>query len=103
MYLINTTFQAETAVVEPFLDYLDRYIPAVEERTGLHSPILTRMTSHAEDETTDTETFALQFRVPSQAELESYSTNILPGLFERLYKMFGEKVMYFTSVLEIIR
>lgn len=103
MYLVNTTFQAELSVAEKFLEELDRFIPSVERTTGLHSPVLTRVASHPAEASADTATFALQFRVPATAELKRYEESILPELFGRLYKAFGERVLYFTTILEIIR
>lgn len=103
MYLINTTFQAELQIADKFLDMLDAYIPSVEEKTALHSPVLTRVASHPSEGTPDTDTFALQFRVPSQRDLDTYTGKVLPELFKNLYRTFGERVLYFTTVLEIIR
>lgn len=103
MYLVNTTFQAELSVAEKFLEELDSFIPTVERSTALHSPVLTRVASHPAEGSADTATFALQFRAPSAAELDRYDSSILPELFGRLYKLFGERVLYFTTILEVIR
>lgn len=103
MYLINTTFQADIASAPGLLDFLDEYVAKVEKMTGLHSRVLSRMTSHADDESAGTETYALQFRVPSRKELVRYTGAFLPVMDEVLTKRFGRGVVHFTTVLEILK
>lgn len=103
MYLINTTFQVELPIADEFLDVLDYFISDNSKRGDLHSPILSRLSTHLSDETIDTETYALQFRVSSRAVLDHFQRFELNALLKRLFSRFGRRVMFFTSVLEIIK
>lgn len=104
MYLINTTFQAEESVAADFISSVTaEFIPAVERDSKLHSSILSRLKLAPEQTTPGTETTALQFRAPSAQARDEYLENILPAFLESTFKRWGQKVLYFTSVLEIIR
>ncbi len=91
------------SVAPQFIDYIDAFIKRTTELSALHSPVLSRFDAPAEEGQVATESYALQFRAPSQAELKNYEETFLPILFNALYGAFGEKVMYFTTVLEVIR
>ena len=103
MYLVNTTFLVEPALEKVFPAEIEDFICAVEKDTDLHSPVLTRVNAPAADDEPEGVNFALQFRAPSGEAMKKYHDELLPQLFRMLYKRYGDKVLYFTTILDVIR
>lgn len=104
MYIINTTFQVDNDVQKEFLhDIGEEFLSFVQGNSSLHSAILSRVSLHPSQGTPGTEAFALQMRAPSAEARDEYMEQLLPNLLADFGRRFGQKVMYFTTVLDIVK
>lgn len=105
MYLINTTFQADNDISADFVDFVsNEMIPVAVHECGMADPVFTRIRPHAGSDTTEKTTgYALQLRAPSESAFESYCSDCLPAFLEALFGRWGQRVVHFTSVLDIIK
>ncbi|MDE6312002.1 MAG: DUF4286 family protein [Muribaculaceae bacterium] len=103
MHLVNTTFLVESSLEKQFPSEIEDFICMVEKETDMHSPVLTRVNAPKSEEEPEGTNFALQFRAPTGEAMRKYHDELLPQLFRMLFKRHGEKVLYFTTILDVIR
>ncbi len=103
MYLINTTFLVEPKLEKLFPSEVEDFIGMVDRDTDLHSPVLTRVKAPQGEGEPEGVNFALQFRAPTADAMKKYHDELLPLLFRELFTRHGDKVLYFTTILEVIR
>ncbi len=75
------------------------YMPKVEDSEMLRKPRLSRVLSHHDQ---DSECFALEFQVEDTATLHHWYTQHGMELEKELRRMFGKKVVWFSTLLELI-
>ncbi|MEG1617539.1 MAG: DUF4286 family protein [Bacteroidales bacterium] len=100
MIIFNTTYHVEMATVDDFVTYVrNQFVPAATRSEELTHPRLTRILSH-EDE--GGVSFALQFQVTDPMKLDDWYDEIGDELNEEFVANFGEKVVGFSTLMEVI-
>ena len=83
-----------------FVIYIhEQFIPATQEQGDLKKPRLTRILSHKDQET---ECFSLQFETESTATLHHWLVNQGNKLNGDLNKLFNNKILSFSTLMEVI-
>ncbi len=101
MLIYNTTYHVEINDARNFVIWLNEcYIPEVEKRTELKNPRILRILSHKEPES---ECFSLQWEVENSATLHHWHTQQGAKLNEEMMKLFKDKVLAFSTLMEVIR
>ncbi len=105
MYLFNTTFQVDDAIASDFIDFLrDEYIKVACSGCGFVQPLLTRVMAAQDAGTGEPSTsYALQMRAPSRRILDDFMTGTGPELLRLISDRWGMRVLFFSSVLEIMK
>ena len=100
MLVYNTTYHVGNADARNFVIWINEcYIPKVLDHGTLKNPRLSRVLSHREQ---DSECFALQWEVESMAEMHHWHTEQGEGLNDELLKIFKEKVIAFSTLMEVL-
>lgn len=100
MLIYNTTYQVENDDARNFVIWLHEvYMPQVEEQGLLKHPRLTRILSHKEQET---ECFSLQWETEDSRTLHQWHTAIGGRLNQEMLKVFKDKVIAFSTLMEVI-
>ena len=104
MYLVNTTFGVDGPLAADFAEYIHtRFIPAATSGSGLYAPLLSRvMEQHPEEGAPESHTMALQMRARDAKALERYCAETSPALLQAIRERWGDRVVSFTTVLEVI-
>lgn len=99
MLIYNTTFQVDGDISEHFLIWLkESYIPETEKHGALKAPRLCRVLSHRDEGSS----YSLQWEVESSSLLHRWHLEQGVPLNEELVKMFGNKVIGFPTLMEVI-
>lgn len=100
MIVFNTTYHADNARKEEFIEWLKAvYIPAVLGHGALQEPRLTRI--FAEDESEGT-SLSLQFNSPDTDTLQRWHRECGEPLLDDMRERFGNQVLGFSTLLEVI-
>lgn len=100
MLVYNTTYQVNIEDARNFVIWIHQcYIPNVIEFGQLKKPRLSRIISHKEE---GSECFSLQFEVESSARLHHWYNKQGAQLNKELIDLFKEKVVAFTTLMDII-
>jgi len=100
MLVYNTTYNIDEDVLSNFLIWLHEvYVPEIEKNGILSNHRLLRVLSHREE---NTESFTLQWEVESSALLHRWHVEVGGKLNNELVKMFGNKVVGFPTLLEVM-
>ena len=100
MLIYNTTFQTESGDAENFIIWIHQvYIPKAKESGILRNARLSRILSHHDE---SSECFSLQFEVESSAQLHEWYKKDGNPLHEEMLKLFDNKVVGFTTLMEVI-
>lgn len=100
MIIFNTTYHADNARKDEFIDWLkESYIPTIVEHGLLREPQLTRIFADNEDEGTS---LSLQFKSPDTESLERWHEECGEALLAEMQKRFGDQVLGFSTLLEVI-
>lgn len=100
MLIYNATYQIDFADARNFVIWIHQvYIQKVLELGLLKKPRLCKVLSHHD---TDSECFSLQFEVPDSAILHKWYSQQGASLHEEMIKVFKDKVVGFTTLLEVI-
>lgn len=101
MLIYNTTYQTSIEDARNFVIWLSEfYIPEVEKSGLLRNPRLTQILSHKEQ---DTECFSLQWETDDSATLHRWHTLQGMKLSEEMMKVFKDKVVGFSTLMEVIK
>ena len=100
MIVYNTTYTMPVNDARDFVIWVsESMVPRVEEHGLLSEPKLLRILSHHDQET---ECFSLQFNVESTAMLHKWYTQQGASLQQELTKMFDERIVGFSTIMEEI-
>ena len=102
MVLLNTSFHMHRSVEKDFLHWIrTAYAPALESHGGMGYPTFARIDTTADEETTVGYCFQM---TADSAELASrwHDSQEAAALRDRLTRACGEKLVYFTTCMEII-
>ena len=100
MILLNTTFIVHKSIEKAFISWVnDTYIPAAEQSGIFIEPLLSRILLETDPEATS---FALQMRAHSHQEANTWHDCDAAALKSDIAKMWGEKMLHFTTFMEII-
>ncbi|MFD1629526.1 DUF4286 family protein [Pseudopedobacter beijingensis] len=98
MIIFNVTSIVEDSVHQDFYNFMhDIYMPAVLASNKFADAKLFRLTEPVNEGVT----YCAQYTAHSPADLEVYRNEYLPELHHRLMKQFPEKIVVFSSVLEL--
>ena len=99
MLIYNTTFHTEDDVHDHFLIWLrESYIPEVEKYGILKLPRLCRVLSHHDEGTS----YSLQWEVDDSTCLHRWHLDQGKTFNEELTRMFGNKVIGFPTLMEVV-
>lgn len=100
MILLNTTFLVHKSIEREFIDWVhNTYIPTAVE-TGIFSdPLLSKVMIETDPEGTS---YAVQMRAESHNMASQWHDNEAATLKNSLVKSWGEKVLHFTTFMEVI-
>lgn len=100
MYIFNTTYHIESDIKEIFIAWLrEVYIPTAMHRDELSEPQLCRVIA---EEDTGGDNFSLQFHVADPNRLETWYDETGADLDNAIREKFGDRVLGFNTLLEII-
>jgi hypothetical protein len=100
MLVYNTTYQMELNDAREFVIWINEcYIPQVLTHGALKNPRLLRILSHKDQET---ECFSVQWEVEDSAQLHRWHTEQGMHLNEELGKVFKDRVVGFSTLMEVI-
>lgn len=100
MLIFNTTFHIDDDIHDACIQYLKSVYVAQALASGfLHSPRLTLI--HAQHEEGGT-SYSLQLMVKNKEVLDYWHQNIGQGLDEEMKRLFGNKIVGFSTLLEEI-
>ncbi len=100
MLVFNTTYTVTNEDARNFVIWVHQvYMPRALEQGKMSKPKLLRVLSHKDEAT---ECFSVQFNVESTADLHTWYTQSGSKLNEELVKMFGDRVVGFSTILEEI-
>lgn len=100
MLVYNTTYHVENADARNFVIWINEcFIPKILEQGTLRNPRLSRVLSHREQ---DSECFALQWEVESMTDMHHWHTAQGKVLNDELLKTFQQRIVAFTTLMEVI-
>lgn len=100
MLVYNITFQVDLGDARNFVIWVHQaYIPRTLEGGILQKPRLCQILSHHD---ADSECFSLQFEVENSAALHRWYQDCGRALHEEMLKIFNQKVVAFTTLMEVI-
>ena len=100
MILLNTTFHVHTSVNEPFIEWVKAtYIPSAMKSGLFTAPLFTRIMMQVDPEATS---YAVQLQASSHTEAEAWHDSMGTQLKDALAREVGERVLHFTTYMEII-
>lgn len=100
MILLNTTFHVHTSVNDAFIKWVkDTYIPKALESGHFSQPIFTRIMMQVDPEAVS---YAVQLQSSSHSDAESWHDTEAAQLKEELARLWGERVLHFSTYMEII-
>lgn len=101
MTLLNTTFHVHTSVNDLFIRWVKEiYVPKAMENEQISNPVFTRIMTQVDPEATS---YAVQLQVSSHSEAEAWHDSIAAQLKDALAREVGERVLHFTTYMEIIK
>ena len=100
MILLNTTFHVHTSVNNAFIQWVkSTYIPKALESGHFSQPIFSRIMMQVDPEAVS---YAVQLQASSHCDAETWHDTIAAQLKEELARLWGERVLHFSTYMEII-
>ena len=100
MLIYNTTYHVEEDQEKYFLIWIQEYyFPEIEKNGILHVPRILRVLSHREE---GSACFSVQFEVEDSARLHRWHCEQGVKLNDELLRIFGDKVVGFPTLMEVI-
>lgn len=97
--IYNVTYKVELAIADEFFKWMAEEHVINVLKTGMFDSVsLTRV--RLDDK--DGETFAYQYKTPSEQYLHKFTTELAPDLDAAIHKRFPNKFVYFSSILEVV-
>lgn len=101
MVLLNTTFHVHNSVTAEFIDWVYRtYIPKAMASGLFTDPIVSRILVETDPEGTS---YAVQLRTNSHEKACQWHDNDAGDLKTGLAQKYGERILHFTTFMEIIK
>ncbi len=101
MYIFNTTYHADGAHIEPFLEWIKKeYIGRAVQSKQLSDPQLALIM--AKENGSDGNNYSLQFKVESIDILESWYKETGTDLLNEMHLKFVHGVSGFSTIMKII-
>ena len=99
MYIISTTFAVEPPIHGLWYKFItEKFLPRLEQDSG-ESPVFTRVLSQAAEEHY---TYSVQCRCSDIPFYNRFMSHIMADYTEIAEPMFGDKALYFTTLLKRI-
>jgi hypothetical protein len=99
--IVNTTFVVERQLTEQWMTWLRlAYVAEALSLGNLTAPLLTRIITA--DGPADSDSYALQMRARSAADLDRWLSTLQPDLLGRMAGRWGQHVLHFTTTMEEI-
>ncbi len=99
MYLFNTTFYIDDAVMNDWIAWLrTTYIPMMQTSGTFSNPLVYRVHSLQNDE--GSSSIAVQFTVQTMDDIRQWDETISLRVEQSVLGVFGTKVLHFWTVLE---
>lgn len=100
MYIVNTTFLVDGSIHSAWLELVKgKFLPYLQKQKEEQQPqiVFTRLLSQ---ECQEAFTYSIQFSVSDMEGYNRYMQELFPEYLEIATPLFGEKVLYFTSLLK---
>lgn len=100
MTLLNTTFHVHKSVDALFVKWIKEiYLPLANESGLFSNPLFTRIMMQVDPEATS---YAVQLQAHSLNEAEAWHDDTAAKLKDAIAREVGERVLHFTTYMEII-
>ena len=100
MALLNTTFHVHKSVDALFIKWVKEiYLPVAMQSGKFSNPLFTRIMMQVDPDATS---YAVQLQARSQSEAEAWHDDTAAKLKDALAREVGERVLHFTTYMEII-
>lgn len=100
MLIYNVTVQVERNIADAWLNWLQHeHIPEVLQTGCFVKHQVVRLVN---DEETNTVTYATQYYVESEMELNGYLNEHAPVLRQRGFERWGNRFIAFRTIMEVI-
>lgn len=100
MIVVNTTFHVEAAVEREWVAWIHATYLAIAASTGIiFSPLFLRIRSQVEGGVA----YAVQMQTESESDAERWLDEMQPKLLAEMYSHWGERVLYFTTVMDEVK
>ncbi len=100
MYVYNTTFLVKNSRFEQWREFIDRELtPLFTDELGFSEPTLMRIHCPTEEGHTS---FAYQIKAQNMKQIERWQTLYETPFKNRLFQIFGEEALPFSTIMEII-
>lgn len=98
MYIVTTSFIVNYSVHQQWIDFVKPYLASLRDK-GYEEITFTKVLSN---DHSGSATYSLQIGLVDLGKYEELTGDLLAGCFDLARKMFGEDVMWFTSLLKRI-
>lgn len=98
MFYYNITFHIEKNVVEQWVQWRDKHIHQMLSQMNFQEAKLIKI----ETSEKDSETYCIQYQTDSRSVIANFEENHAGAFRHSLYLNFGEKVLPFSTILEVI-
>lgn len=103
MYIYNTTFVCDDSRLEEFLIWLDaEFIPALVATGVAKDAQLAHVLPMSESDEKEAASFSVQVKVEDADALQEWMKQTFYPSIDGLASRFGDKVLYFATILEVL-
>jgi len=100
MYIYNVTTHVAHSIKEAWIDWMEKkHIPEIMEKGCFSKYQLCKLLETDESEGL---TYTVQFYAESKALYNRYIENYAPALREEAFRSWGDKIIGFRSLMEIV-
>ena len=101
MIILNTTFVIHAPLETEFIKWVDEvYLPSAHAAGVFGKPTVARVLTRIEPET---ESIAVQLPADDQKRAEHWHDETASLLRDDLHARWGDRMMFFTTLMEVIR
>lgn len=100
MALLNTTFHVHKSVDALFIKWVKEiYLPVAMDSGLFKNPLFTRIMTQVDHEATS---YAVQLQASSHSDAEAWHDSTAAQLKDALAREVGERILHFTTYMEIM-
>ncbi|MCC5917243.1 MAG: DUF4286 family protein [Cryomorphaceae bacterium] len=100
MYIYNVTVNVEKGILDEWLTWMEEiHIPEVLQTKMFENCQINRVLVEEEQG----ETFAIQYLAKDRDRLKIYSEKFAPALKEKTREKFGDQLVAFRTVLQVVK